>query len=277
MKSILSLALTLVLASAGLAAPYQWIELHSNAGKEYALYEGQVQLGCYRTWDDQYWPLVNPVLRLWGPPCKPPYPLPDKLRSNFGMGWTPKAKDENVLHFGGGKQPDIKKTIKRTSDASDVPDYNSKWSITVVTRDESKRKEILNALTTEPVLARWKEERLKGYDPDDWALAPFKLEQDDEFRKSGLVVIAQPPPDQNLKSPVSAIYGYSGPQDLANRLREVEARYDPNVHADAHSASPEWWKVAAIAVLATAILLTVLFTLIHVGVIKWQSRSGSAS
>lgn len=296
MKRIICLLALLAAATAFAADPkspgkviqqcergYVWTSQPGQGGEELLLwlvnYDGtRIQVGNFRTWDGQYWGYVDGTR--WRKCIEPPIGLPRGYSStpNFGVQWTPRAADENVLHFGGGKQPDVRKVIKAGGDSSEVPNYNGMWSLTVVSADDGKRKQVVEDLERHPALARWQHERIKDYDPKSPALPPFKLGEDTSFQQTGLVTLVSPPCDGNFKAPLECIYGYAGAEDLASRLRDVEARYNPNVHAgQSHAGSLTPLAAAAVSGLTVGVFCLLVCAAIVVALVLLMRRPAPVS
>lgn len=252
----------------------EWILWHLEDGREHQMGNYVLSSGVYRPYHGG---------RSWGKACLPPVNLPDGVgpmrAQNHGMDWYPSAR-ENKVHYGGDvkklkqakpAQPAPKATPQQGVQAPvrgadvQVPEFTRMPSITIVSADEAKRQAILHDFETAPALVRWKD-RVKAYAPDNFALATFKLDQDQGFQDSGLLIAFSPPPDENNRAPVHSFYAYGGAEDLGGRLRDVDPDYNPN--GGAGSGGPAW--SATHIALAVGLGVAALFCLIG-GVLRWRS------
>lgn len=116
---------------------------------------------------------------------------------------------------------------------AELPDDSRTGHLTVIARDPAVRKRVADDVARDGLLAAWRTKtRFQLYDPENAVsrtiLAPFRLDADAEFAKSGVVVIAQAPTqDKDGRSKPFTVHRYDGPQTLIDALRRIDPTYDP--------------------------------------------------
>lgn len=221
--------------------------------------------GHYRAW--------YAIGKRWGKAQDaPPVPLPDghaPEKVYFGVDKDKLSSDEKVTIKGKPISLAEAKEILESSancKAGELCDDSKKGHLTVVSADPAMRKRVLDDLASAPALAAYKPSlRVQAYDPGDKIakalLAPFKLEQDARFLKSGVAVLVQGPENPaEGKSRVYPIYSYTGPDELAKSLRNIDPNYDPNKNKEpappaAPLGLPSWPPIVWIGAAGAGFLL----------------------
>jgi len=95
--------------------------------------------------------------------------------------------------------------------AAAVPEDNLWPHLTIICRDHKVGQGIVTDLVKEPDMAAWlKSLRVQLYDPTNKVhqemLAGWKLDQDPEFQRSGVMIAYQPPADKDGMAPVKALF-----------------------------------------------------------------------
>jgi len=208
---------------------YEWL----------TLFDGSRQLGAWHLAEGYY--LDKNMISHAAPPIELPEryrtaPAAQKQQVYFGVDRSKLSKESQYTING---RPASKAQVldqlqgdKCKPGAKGIDCDTHKPHLTIVCADKARREQILSDLRTHPDLAPYKDLfRVQAYDPRDKVaalmLAPFKLEQDERFQQSGLVVLCQAPDADGTGSRVIPIYDWQPGKALAS-LRASAPDYNPN-------------------------------------------------
>lgn len=254
--------------------PQWWV--HQNMGSRF-LYLWQGDYRCLGRWDSQtetYTPFKTKNSRgggeLWIERSTnvPPLMLPPGYHTPQGTGEvgdvfgvdTSKLSKRDRYEIN-GVEVDRPSVVNRFRD--ELTDDSKAGHLTILAPDAT-RSRIMSDIASHPSLAVARSLRIQGYDPASKVaasmLATHRMDQDKRYQQSGVAILYQPPAGPDGRSPVTPIYGYTSPEALAEALRVVDPRYDPNKNklpgVDVLDFPPEAWFALIIgaAILAFALL-----------------------
>jgi hypothetical protein len=148
-------------------------------------------------------------------------------------------------------------SARSLGDPTTVFDDANKPFVTIFTSRPEQRDAALKLL--EP---HSKQFRLNVYDParkeHQWALGPFKLDQDREYRKTRFKVLFQGPPERDGRGQELYSAYEPSPELLSQGLRKIDPHYDPNpkpTPVPEGSDGAGLWIVLAFVVVAVAYAL----------------------
>lgn len=211
---------------------YKWVKNPRVPGEVYLYRDGR-QVGGYSYHTGFYLPLVNGE---WGPPAKAPIPppleglTPEKSKPLFGV---VTEKISPIEHFECRDRVHNRESAYALLEAT-VPDDGATPFLSCISRDQARAKQIAREWDSAAPLAPYKKSwRAQFYDSSSpvtqQMLAPFRLDANTEFQKSGLVFLAQGPPAAgDGRARVQQWANYTTPEALAEVLRKVDPNFDPN-------------------------------------------------
>lgn len=239
---------------------YQWQQVPGQP--EYAaLYQGNQQIGVYN-WETGFYQQRH--AGGWSGPARAPIAPPF---ARAGNGASHNLFGLQMPRLPAGEKIWCGTTTFSHAEAAemleaDLRDDAKSPHLTVIDRNPARRKQLVEDLT----VAKWKGElpekaRVQVYNPDlapvKALLAPFRLEADREFQKTGCMVIAQAAATntKGTSRPVR-LYGAASPPVLVDALRSVDPSYDPN-----RNPLPWWLALPSIpleAIVVIGLLLLIL-------------------
>lgn len=212
-------------------APYRWVRRADTADEVY-LYQGGRQVGGYSFTTGFYRPYNNGN---WGAhavaPVRPPFgDLPVTKEGNFFGVESKQFPDYDKVWQGNTiySHAEAKRLMGETMD-----DISKQPHLTIVDGDASRRKKIVADFEAAKEANTFpKAVRVQVYDTAKNAprllMAPFQLERDERFRKSGVAMFAQAPAGKDGTAKVESVYGVATPAAAVELLRKIDPRYDPN-------------------------------------------------
>lgn len=213
-------------------ASVKWVKVDDS---QVALILDGVQAGNLRLADGVYFPVEGDG---FGAPVDCPVDIPEEYRpkappiADWRTTGVIKGRIKPGVHIGG--DPEAVERVNRQAEAGadaavKIPAFQRMPSVTIVSQDKTAGERIRADFEKHPALAPFRDHRVKVYtNPADPLLAPFKLAEDREFQRTGLAIIVQPAPDEHNRAPVTSIYTYESADEVAGKLRSIEAEYDPN-------------------------------------------------
>lgn len=179
--------------------------------------------------------------------CRPQPERKPEAPPIFGLESERLSKDPGPVLWLNGRR-----TITGDGLGDGLPDLSTRRYLTVISADAGRRQQILDELRASPQRDQY---RMQGCAPGTWQTETHKLDQDDRFRRSGLVVLVQEP----AGTVTYAQYDWQGAEAF---LRRADPAYDPNKNPTGPPSFvpwfdqvPPWAPVAGIVLLAAAAFL----------------------
>jgi hypothetical protein len=145
---------------------HRWVFEPADPARAY-LYLGDSQIGAYDYPEDYYRPFDGTS---WGKPCRPPIDPPETwgshVRKKYVFGVVDREIQDKEAYQINGRPASRAEVVKEIASAGLDDDSRKPW-ITVIGSPEEKAR-ALEDLENDPEVG--KVFRLKGYEPDHWAL-----------------------------------------------------------------------------------------------------------
>jgi hypothetical protein len=213
---------------------YRWHSWQARPNRRY-LFVGNKLIGYYDTEKGFYYRAIGEDYS--EPETAPVSPITgDVERLSFGVQSDKMGRGESYSL--NGKPISRAQAIEAIEgDNSQIPDDEAQPSVTVIARDKAVRAQAKKDFDSRP--AGDTPYKFQVYDPDSFVsreiLRPFNLDGDPEFRKAGVVTIAQASPRSANPNKTAVIYDYDGPQTVQEGLQGIGAaprkpwsRFDEN-------------------------------------------------
>lgn len=222
---------------------YVWRNRSDTPNESY-LFIGNVQVGAYDHSTRVYLPIVN---EQWTEPAAPPISVPDQpivigqaVRERQEPGPKdmplPTGVDNDKLgeerYILNGRPSSRREAIRCLNYGCQLEDDSHKPHLTIATNSEAKRAAVEADLASPKLASELKKVRLQLYsitrEADRIILEPFRLDEDEGFRKSGIAIFTQPASTETGQAPVTAVYQYAGPDSLLDAIRKADPNFNPN-------------------------------------------------
>lgn len=215
---------------------WQW-KLNPGREDQIDLYRNGRSVGSFFTEEGQYFTYNG---GLWGEATSPPVAVPAHLvsqardRSKFFFGVNQEKLDLKEKFTRNGRSISFEEVIQSLlGNAKDgLHDDSHKKHLTFIGKsgDMANTYRILTTQGGGPHL--FKDYRVQVYDAsrkiDKEMLAPFRLDADEQFQKTGGVVYFQECGPNGCGKVLAAFYGDASLEEMKEGLRKVDPNFDPN-------------------------------------------------
>lgn len=214
---------------------YEWAVSRGNTD-QVDLYRNGLPIGSWFVEEGAYYPLAG---KGWGAKAVPPVEVPIQYveqrpwQRDYKFGVDPDCCTHGENYSISGRPSTRQEVIKAlmTSPSDGLTDDSTLRHLTCIGKDREtadKLRSTFGGLLRRPGL---KEFRVQVYDAsrvvDQLMLAPFKLNEDDRFQRTGSVIYVQRPEHAGKGAVQLALYGEQSIDSVLDGLRKVDPTFDP--------------------------------------------------
>ncbi len=214
---------------------FEW-KLNPTREDQIDLYRNGQSVGSFFLDDGTYYTYNRGT---WGNATNPPVTVPPRLlalaqdRQKFFFGVQPEKLDATEKFTRKGKTISYEEAIQSLlgNSKEGLHDDSHKKHLTFIGKDAAKAENYRKLTDTASGGLLFKDYRIQVYDAsrkiDREMLAPFQLEADEEFQKTGGVVYFQECDKNGFGKVLAAFYGDSDLEEMKEGLRKVDPNFDP--------------------------------------------------